>query len=75
MTEQLATEEKSDLDKLLDLKKTKWDAFCKKYAVRIAFYPTHDGRKNIPAMWVDKIQEWVWISRKQRRHLERKFGK
>lgn len=67
-----SNEIKSPVDQLRELKKAKWEAFCKKHGARIAFMPMKDGKKVIPAMWVDKIQDWVWVSRSQRRHLERK---
>jgi len=75
MTEQaenVSTTKQSQLDNLQDLKKTRWEAFCKKYAARIAVYPSNNGRKVIPAMWVDAVQDYIWISRKHRRHIERK---
>lgn len=67
----VAEEQKTEVDKLQELKKTKWEAFCKLHAARIAYYPERNGKKSIPAVWNPYIQDWMWISRAQRRHLER----
>lgn len=56
----------------VDVRKDKWKLFCKKHATRIAYLPQRQGKKVIPAMWIEKIQDWVWLTRAQRRHLERK---
>jgi hypothetical protein len=66
-------EQKQELvDKVQELKKTKWEAFCKKHAARIAYLPAHGGKKSLPVVWIEKIQDWVWVSRAMRRHIERK---
>jgi len=64
---------KSDLAGMTDLKKTKWEEFKNRHSARIALFPTQGGKKTLPAMWSESAQDWIWISRQHRRHLERKF--
>lgn len=65
----------SDLEKLEELKKNRWEEFIKKHELRIAKLPMVSGKKVVPAIWDDRLQNWFWLSRSVRRALARKANK
>ncbi len=53
-----------------ELKKAKWEEFKKANAARIAYLPTQNGRKVVPAIWDKRTKSWHWVTRGQRRRAK-----
>ncbi len=56
-------------------KKAKWEEFKKNNSARISYLPKNNGRIVVPAMWNKHIEEWVWITRSQRRMASKIISK
>lgn len=52
-------------------KQKKWEEFTKIHAERIQALPVVGGKRVVPCVWVEASKEWVWVSRQQKRQMQR----